>query len=155
VITGHEEAEKEESSLPWAELAAAVDTLVILMGVKSLPQIVQHLISAGRSPETPVALIRQGTTAEQFTVIGTLADIVAKAEAVKLAPPVVIVIGKVVKLREQLQWFTENVSCEHRRPVEEKAKSKSQKAKSKNRKPWTFVNSELETRNFLTLDLGL
>jgi len=110
VITGHEEAEKEESSLPWAALATAVDTLVVLMGVKSLPQIVQHLISVGRSPETPIALIRQGTTAEQCTIIGILTDIVAKAEAVKLAPPVVIVIGEVVKLREQLQWFAENAS---------------------------------------------
>jgi uroporphyrinogen III methyltransferase/synthase len=109
VVTGHEEAEKEESSLPWTELVAAVDTLVILMGVKSLPQIVQHLISAGRSPETRVALIRQGTTVEQITIVGTLTDIVAKAEAVKLAPPVVIVVGEVVKLREQLQWFAENV----------------------------------------------
>ena len=107
VITGHEEAEKKESSLPWAELATAVDTLVVLMGVKSLPQIVQQLLSAGRSPETPVALIRQGTTEEQHTIIGTLTDIVAKAEAVKLAPPVVTVIGEVVKLREQLQWFAE------------------------------------------------
>jgi uroporphyrinogen III methyltransferase/synthase len=107
VITGHEEVEKEEPSLPWGELATAVDTLVVLMGVKSLPQIVRHLLSVGRSPETPVALIRQGTTAEQFTLTGTLADIAVKAEAVKLAPPVVIVIGEVVKLREQLQWAAE------------------------------------------------
>jgi uroporphyrinogen III methyltransferase/synthase len=120
VITGHEEAEKEESSLPWAELATAVDTLVVLMGVRSLPQIARRLTDAGRSPQTPVALIRQGTTEEQYTIIGTLADIVAKAEAVKLAPPVVTVIGEVVKLREQLQWFSENV------PVEEKAKGKNQ-----------------------------
>ena len=122
VITGHEEAEKEESSLPWGELATAVDTLVVLMGVKSLSQIVRQLLNAGRSPETPVALIRQGTTAEQYTIIGTLADIVVKAEAVKLAPPVVTVIGEVVKLREQLHWFSELVS-------EEKSKIKRQKAK--------------------------
>jgi len=128
VITGHEEAEKEESSLPWGELATAVDTLVVLMGVKSLPQIVRQLISAGRSPETPVALIRQGTTAEQSTIIGTLADIVAKAEAVKLAPPVVTVIGEVVRLREQLRWFAENMS------IEEKSKGKRQKAKGKSQK---------------------
>ena len=118
VITGHEEAEKEEPSPPWGELAAAVDTLVVLMGVKSLPQIVQRLIDAGRPAETPVALIRQGTTAEQSTITGTLADIAAKAEAVKLAPPVVTVIGEIVRLREQLRWFAEGASGEHPRPVE-------------------------------------
>jgi uroporphyrinogen III methyltransferase / synthase len=123
VITGHEEAEKEESSLPWGELATAVDTLVVLMGVKSLPQIVPQLIRAGRSPETPVALIRQGTTAEQFTIIGTLADIVAKAEGAKLAPPVVTVIGEVVKLREQLQWFSEHMLLKR----SQRAKVKGQK----------------------------
>jgi uroporphyrinogen III methyltransferase/synthase len=128
VITGHEEADKAKSSLPWGELATAVDTLVVLMGVKSLPQIVRHLTNAGRSPETPVALIRQGTTAEQYTIIGTLADIMAKAEAVKLAPPVVTVIGDVVRLREQLQWFAENAT------IEEKSKVKSQRAKVKSRK---------------------
>lgn len=121
VITGHEEEDKEDSSLPWGVLATAVDTLVVLMGVKSLPRIVQQLTMAGRSPETPVALIRQGTTADQYTIIGTLADIVAKAEAVKLAPPVVTVIGEVVRLRDQLQWFSENVG------IEEQSKGKSQK----------------------------
>ncbi len=128
VITGHEEADKEESSLPWGDLATAIDTLVVLMGVKSLPRIVRYLTDAGRSSETPVALIRQGTTAEQHTIIGTLADIVAKADAAKLAPPVVIVIGAVVKLREQLQWFSEHVG------IEEKSKGKSQRAKVKSQK---------------------
>lgn len=142
VITGHEEAEKEKSSLPWGEFATAVDTLVVLMGVKSLPQIVPQLINAGRSPETPVALIRQGTTAEQHTIIGTLADIVAKAEAVKLAPPVVTVIGEVVRLRAQLQWFTENVS------IEEKSKVKSQKSKVKSQKGPSAEDSGL------SLELG-
>jgi uroporphyrinogen III methyltransferase / synthase len=141
VLTGHEEGKKEKSSLPWGEVATAVDTLVVLMGVKSLPQIVPQLINAGRSPETPVALIRQGTTAEQHTIIGTLADIVAKAETVKLAPPVVTVIGEVVRLRAQLQWFAENVS------IEEKAKVKNQKSKVKNGKPETLDVGLSSTRN--------
>ena len=147
VITGHEEAEKEESSLPWGELATAVDTLVVLMGVKSLPQIVAQLINAGRSSETPVALIRQGTTAEQYTIIGTLADIVAKAEAVNLAPPVVTVIGEVVKLREQLQWFSESVSFEHRRLGDKKSEGKRQEAKGKNETAETLDVGVSSTRN--------
>ena len=59
----------------------------------------------GRPPATSVALIRWGTTEAQETLVGTLADIVARAEAVALAPPVLAVIGAVVALRERLEWF--------------------------------------------------
>lgn len=102
VITGHE-ACKAEPSVDWASLAIAVDTLVVLMGVKNLPKIVAKLLAHGRSPETPVALIRWGTTARQVTETGTLADIVAKSAG--LEPPVVAVIGDVVALRDRLHWF--------------------------------------------------
>jgi len=102
VITGHE-ACKAEPSVDWRRLATAVDTLVILMGLKNLPGIVAKLLSHGRPPETPVALVRWGTTELQETVTGTLADIADKAAFLK--PPVVAVIGHVVALREQLRWF--------------------------------------------------
>ncbi len=58
VITGHEDACKDAPAVDWARLATAVDTLVVLMGVKTLPRIVNALLTHGRSPETPVALIR-------------------------------------------------------------------------------------------------
>lgn len=102
VITGHE-ACKAEPSVDWSCLAKAVDTLVVLMGLKNLPLIVDKLLAHGRSPKTPVALIRWGTTQEQETVMGTLADIVDKAT--DLEPPVVIVVGHVVSLADTLQWF--------------------------------------------------
>ncbi|MGH7773317.1 MAG: uroporphyrinogen-III C-methyltransferase [Candidatus Binatia bacterium] len=102
VITGHE-ACQSQSSVDWERLATSVDTLVVLMGLKNLPAIAAKLLTHGRSPETPVALIRWGTTEEQETVTGTLADILDKAAA--LQPPVVIVIGDVVKLRGQLRWL--------------------------------------------------
>lgn len=102
VITGHE-ACKAESSVDWGSLATVVDTLVVLMGLKNLPLIVAKLLSHGRPPKTPVALIRWGTTELQETITGTLADIADKALLLK--PPVVVVIGEVVRLREQLQWF--------------------------------------------------
>lgn len=109
VITGHEEGEKNTAAVEWAGLATAVDTLVVLMGVKSLPWIVAQLLAHGRSPETPVALIRRGTTGDQQTITGSLADIVATAEAAGLEPPVVTVIGEVVKLRTGLRWFAESL----------------------------------------------
>ena len=103
VVTGHE-ARKPQSSIDWSKLATAVDTLVILMGLSNLPIIVSKLIGHGRSPETPVALIRWGTTSQQEIIVGTLADIAEKGQL--LEAPVVIVVGEVVSLADKLQWHT-------------------------------------------------
>jgi uroporphyrinogen III methyltransferase/synthase len=105
VVTGHE-ARKAQSSVDWARLATAVDTLVILMGLSHLPVIVTKLLAHGRSPDTPVALIRWGTTDAQEVVAGTLADIVAKSDVIE--PPAVIVVGDVVSLADKLNWFLPN-----------------------------------------------
>jgi len=105
VITGHEDPNKDSSSINWEKLATGVDTLVFLMGMKNLPQIVARLIEHGRPPDTPVAVIREGTNPEQKTVTGSLKDIVAEVEKHRLTPPAVIVVGEVVKLREKLRWF--------------------------------------------------
>jgi uroporphyrin-III C-methyltransferase len=106
VVTGHEDEDKTQESVDWARLATSVDTLVILMGGRRLPRIARELLAAGRRPDTPVALIRWGTTDAQETVVGRLDEIAARAAAARLAPPVVIVVGDVVALRERLAWFT-------------------------------------------------
>ncbi len=103
VVTGHE-ARKAQSSVDWAKLATAVDTLVILMGLGHLPIIVSNLIRHGKSPSTPVAVIRMGTTEEQESVVGRLDDIVAKSAGVE--PPALIVVGDVVALAPKLDWFS-------------------------------------------------
>ncbi len=105
IVTGHEDPTKPHSTVDWSKLATGVGTLVILMGVKNLAKIKGELIAGGRDPKTPVALIRWGTTPQQTTVVGTLETIVAQAEAAKLTPPVAIVVGEVVRLRETLNWF--------------------------------------------------
>lgn len=105
VVTGHEDRGKTAPRVDWARLATSVDTLVVLMGRRSLGRITRSLIAHGRSPGTPVALVRCGTTDEQQTLVGTLADITGKADAAALEPPVVAVIGEVVALRRQLRWF--------------------------------------------------
>ncbi|HEY8490116.1 MAG TPA: uroporphyrinogen-III C-methyltransferase [Dehalococcoidia bacterium] len=105
VVTGHEDPAKDGSSIRWEHLATAVDTLVFLMGVSTLPSIVEQLVRHGRDPRTPVACIRWGTTPQQETVTGTLADIAARVEAAGLEPPVVTVVGDVVRLRDHLRWF--------------------------------------------------
>jgi uroporphyrinogen III methyltransferase / synthase len=108
VVTGHEEAGKRESSVDWARLARSVDTLVVMMGLKSLPRIARELIAHGRPAATPVALVRWGTTDVQETITGTLGDIGARAARARLEPPVVVVIGDVVALRARLQWFDDS-----------------------------------------------
>jgi uroporphyrin-III C-methyltransferase len=85
--------------------SSAAETLVILMGVTHLRQIAGDLIAAGRSRETPVAVIRWGTYEGQQTVCGTLDSIADAAEQAEMRAPAVIVIGEVVKLRERLKWF--------------------------------------------------
>ncbi len=105
IVTGHEDPTKPHSTVDWSRLAVGVGTLVILMGVKNLAKITEELISAGRDPKTPVALVRWGTTPQQITVVGTLETIVAQADAAELTPPVAIVVGEVVRLRDTLNWF--------------------------------------------------
>ena len=78
------------------------------MGLESLPRIARQLIAAGRPATTPVALVRWGTTSAQETLTGTLRDIAARAARARLEPPVVIVVGDVVALRDRLQWFHDN-----------------------------------------------
>lgn len=105
VITGHEDPTKDASSIAWDKLATGPDTLVFLMGVGNLSDIAGQLVKNGRPPETPVAVVRNGTSASQQTVVGTLADIALKALESEIAPPAVIVVGQVVRMREKLCWF--------------------------------------------------
>ena len=104
-VTGHSAALKADSGIHWEQLATGVDTLVILMGVGHLREIAARLIQHGRSPDTPISLVHWGTTPQQKTVAGTLADIAQKAEAVNFRNPAAIVVGDVNILREQLRWF--------------------------------------------------
>jgi uroporphyrinogen III methyltransferase/synthase len=103
-VTGHEMAGKGKSEIDWEKING-LDTLVFYMGVANLPSIVENLKKAGRSGSTPAALIRWGTRANQETVTGTLDTIVDEVEKVRLKPPALIIIGEVVSLRTQLQWF--------------------------------------------------
>lgn len=102
VVTGHEDACKGESAVDWGRLATAVDTLVVLMGLGALPRIAAELLAHGRAPDTPVALIHAGTTPAEAVVTGRLDDIVERARAARLEPPVVIVVGEVVTLADRL-----------------------------------------------------
>lgn len=104
-VTGHEDPAKENSDINWKALAAEKSTLVFYMGVGQLPKITAQLITHGKSPQTPAAVIRNGTLPDQNVLVGTLETISDRAKAVRLAPPALIVVGEVVNLREKLSWF--------------------------------------------------
>jgi uroporphyrinogen III methyltransferase / synthase len=104
-ITGHEDPAKETSSIHWEALANIGGTLVFFMGVKNLPHITGQLLSFGMKAETPVALVRWGTTPSQQTVTGTLETILSVAESAAIRPPSLIVVGDVVSLRDSMKWF--------------------------------------------------
>ncbi len=104
-ITGHENPNKKDSSMQWDVYAKSDATLVFLMGVKNLGNIVKNLVENGKASDTPVALVRWGTTSKQQTVTGTLETIVEQVKIAKLKSPSIIIIGHVVSLRDELAWF--------------------------------------------------
>jgi uroporphyrinogen III methyltransferase/synthase len=104
-ITGHEDPAKDESDIDWKRLATGVGTLVFLMGVGNLGKITEELINNGRSPDTPAAVICRGTVAGQKTIEAKLRDIADIAKGEDIKPPGIIVVGDVVGLRSELNWF--------------------------------------------------
>jgi uroporphyrin-III C-methyltransferase len=104
IVTGHRAGDSGKP-VNWGKLANAVDTIVILMGIESLEAIVSKLIEGGLSPNKPVAIIEQGTTRKQKTVMGTLSTITKEAEERNVKPPAVVVIGEVTQLERNLSWF--------------------------------------------------
>jgi siroheme synthase len=93
----------------WRQLATAVDTLVVLMGVSRLPHVVRQLRDAGRAVDTPVAVVARATTAAQQVVTGTLETIVGDVRLAGIDAPAVIVVGDVVALADRLAPMTGGV----------------------------------------------
>ena len=102
-IAGHEDPEEESSRLDWQHLGTCPGTLVLFMAARNLPRITQALIDHGRAPATPAAVIQWGSLPRQEVIEGTLGDIAAKAS--RVMTPAITVIGEVVCLRNNLNWF--------------------------------------------------
>jgi uroporphyrinogen III methyltransferase/synthase len=103
VVTGHE-APTAARPLDWQALAR-METLIFLMGLRTLASIALRLREAGMRPDTPAACVRSGTRPDQQTVVGTLADIAEAAARAGFEPPAILVVGEVVKRRTRLAWF--------------------------------------------------
>ncbi len=102
-VTGH--LKSDNTNLQWPELANPTQTLVFYMGLVGLKEICESLISHGRSPQTPVALIEKGTTQEQRVLIADLQSIADVVAANDVHAPTLFIVGEVVKLHDNLKWF--------------------------------------------------
>ena len=104
-VTGHEDPSKPETQTDWAALARAGGTIVLYMGVKTLPRIASALMKGGLSGDTPAAAVQWGTHARQRTVQATVATLAEHIAREGLTAPVITIIGKVVALRDEIAWF--------------------------------------------------
>ena len=103
VFTGH--MKKDGIEHDYETVAKLEGTLVFLMGLGNLEKITENLIKHGKIPETPVAVIKNGTTAKQETYTGTLETIIEIVRENNVKAPVIIIIGEVVNLRKKIKWF--------------------------------------------------
>jgi len=104
-VSGNEDIDKANSNINWDAIGNTGGTIVVLMGRNKLKMITDKLIKAGLNPDTPAALIRWGSEPYQQTITGPVANISIQADTAKLLPPVALVIGEVVHLRNELNWF--------------------------------------------------
>lgn len=105
VVTGHKDPTAVSEGIRWGAIAQAVDTVVILMGMRTLPDLVARMLEEGIDPKVPAAVVSQGSNASQRVVEAPLEKLVEAAAARRLRAPAVIVIGDVVRLRHELDWF--------------------------------------------------
>jgi uroporphyrin-III C-methyltransferase len=103
-VTGHEAAGKYRPQVNWAAIAQSSETIVIYMGLHSLPEVIPQLLAAGLAPETPIALIRQGTCPDQTQIFSLLGRVLDELTQIKFEPPAIAVIGKVVDLAKILAF---------------------------------------------------
>jgi uroporphyrinogen III methyltransferase/synthase len=104
-VTATESFEKDRTSHDWAKLANATQTLVIFMGMRKLPALMELLIEHGRSGDTPAAVVQWASLPKQRCVVGTVSDIARRAREAGIGLPALTIIGDVVTLRETLRWY--------------------------------------------------
>ena len=109
VVSAVEDADKKKSAIPWGALARTGGTLVVMMGWGALPQVVERLLVEGMTPSMPAAVVQWGTEPYQKTVVGALGNIVERARAAKVGPPVVVIVGRVVELRNEIRWYEDKL----------------------------------------------
>lgn len=106
-VTGHQRDGR--TVLPWAQLVAPQQTVVIYMGVHGIEQLCAELIAHGMAATMPAAIVERGTTPEQRVLVATVSDLPGRARAEQFTAPSLIILGEVVRLREKLAWFESGI----------------------------------------------
>ncbi len=105
VVTGHKDPSKAAQDTRWRALGSAVDTVIILMGMRNLRELLGELVAGGMAEEMPAAAVMHGTRPDQKVVISTVAQLPDAVEEAGLAAPSVVAVGHVVELRAQRPWW--------------------------------------------------
>jgi uroporphyrin-III C-methyltransferase/precorrin-2 dehydrogenase/sirohydrochlorin ferrochelatase len=116
LVAGHRSADQDD--IDWPELAALRHTLVIYMGGRQLADICRQLAEHGRAPDTPAAIIANGTTREQQVIGGTLENLAARATDADVGSPALLIVGAVVDLADKLEWY-QPATVESQQPIAE------------------------------------
>ncbi len=114
IATGHEDPSQPTSRLRWDMLARAADTLVFMMPARQLGEILGRLQEHGLAPATPAALIEWGTWPRQRTISATVSTLEAEARRHEIGPPVLLLVGNVISVREHIAWFERRPLCGRR-----------------------------------------
>ena len=108
VVTGHIDANKSDRVVNWHQLARAVDTIVVLMGLERISIIANELIRGGLDTNTEVAVVENATTSKQRIIVSKLGEVATKVKKHSVRPPSVLIIGKVVRVRMQIKDLSLN-----------------------------------------------
>lgn len=104
-LTGHRAGDEDLDSVDWRRIVGLNGTLVIYMGFYNLAKIARRLVEEGMPARTKISVIEWGTLPRQRSCDGTLADIARRVKEKGLAAPCIIIVGEVVSLRAELNWF--------------------------------------------------
>ncbi|MEH6472817.1 MAG: siroheme synthase CysG [Halopseudomonas sp.] len=110
-VTG--QLKNRTADLNWPELVHDNQTIVFYMGLHRIGHLTEQLITHGKNPDTPIALVQAGSTPQQKVVTGTLATIVQVLADNPVKPPSLIIVGEVVELHHKLAWFHGSEESEH------------------------------------------
>lgn len=105
ILTGHESIDKNKSYIRWNSITKAADTIVIFMGLEQLKDISKKLIGGGLTRNAKIAVIENATSNKQRVVVGNLGNIEKKVKQKKIQSPAIIIVGKVVGIRNKINWF--------------------------------------------------
>ncbi|OJF91921.1 uroporphyrinogen-III C-methyltransferase [Pararhizobium antarcticum] len=104
-LTGHDSAGVVPDRIQWDAIAKGSPVIVMYMAMKHIGQITAKLIAAGRAPDEPMAFVCNASTVQQTVLETTLQNAEADVMAAGLAPPAIVVVGEVVRLRSALDWL--------------------------------------------------